>query len=466
MKKSIFFVLTIFIMTTTVYAGKTVAGHGFGKTEKEAKSEALADLSQSIHVNIRSEFTDKTLVEARGVKKTSEKILNMESDLPILGAHYTIFPQSDGYDANAVLKDDSLVIYERELRNALKDIQQNLKAVEKSRSASEKARLLKSTYSKLTQFIKYRTVAQFFSSKNIPELKITKTQILNMIKKIESKADTLKFGLKRLSKDFKINSVYIYPPSTRNSNEVTQFASVVKDVLSTFIPASNTPDKAGFFLVGEYKILKDGIDLTYTLTDKENNTLKTSVVSFLPSAYRNYDYKPKTVDFDKLIKTGLVVSSDFRADIITDIGRKNLLFKKGNALKLMVKMTKPGYFYLLVHSFKKGEKYSYLINLNDSRGDRKFIRYVNADEVNKWIVLGEFEVVPPYGVETMQMIASTKDLVDKVPTNHLDKSTQLYKLGGNPIKNVIITRGLMLKKPKNSKKAINAESVLTFTTMK
>lgn len=466
MKKIIFLFLSVFfVLTTTSFAGKTIAGHGFGKTEKAAKSEALADLSQSIFVNIRSEFTDRTLVEGRGVKKRSEKILNMESDLPILGAKFTVFPQSDGYDVNAVLKDDSLVIYERELNNLLNDIKKNLLAVKKSSSASEKSRLLKSTYAKLTQFIKYRTVAQFFNSKNVPELKTTKSEVRNMIKKIESKADTLKFGLKRLSRDFKIKSVYIHPPSTRNSSEITQFASVVKDILSSYIPSKNSKREADFYLVGEYKILKDGIDLTYTLMDKENNTLKTSVVTFLPIAYRNYEYKPKTVNFAKLIKTGLVVSSDFRTDIITSAGRKNLLFKKGNTLKLMVKMTKPGYFYLLVHSFKKDGKYSYLINFDDSRGNRKFIKYVNPDDVNKWIILGEFEVVPPFGVETMQMIASTTDLVDKVPVNHLDPSTQLYKLGGKPINNVTLTRGLMLK-PTGGKKALSAESVLTFTTMK
>jgi hypothetical protein len=466
MKKIILLISFIILVTTTSYAGKTVSGQGFGKTKKVAKSEALADLSQSIFVNIRSEFTDRTLVDGRGLKKRTEKILNMESDLPILGAKYTVFPQNEGYDVNAVLKDDSLVLYERELNNLLNDIKQNLLTVKKSSSTSEKSRLLKSTYAKLTQFIKFRTVAQFFNSKKVPELAITKSEIRNMIKKIEGKADTLEFGLKRLSRDFLIKSVYIHPPSTRNTNEVTQFASRVKDILSTFIPSERSKRDAEFYLIGEYSILKDGIDLTYTLMDKENNTLKTSIVTFLPIAYRSYDYKPKTVDFAKLIKTGLVVSSDFRTDIITSAGRKNLLFKKGNSLKLMVKMTKPGYFYLLVHSFKKDGKYSYLINFDESRGNRKFIKYVNPDDVNKWIIIGEFEVVPPFGVETMQMIASTTDLVDKVPVNYEDSTTQLYKLGGKPMNNVTLTRGLMLKKTKNSKKALSAESVLTFTTMK
>lgn len=462
MKKIILIISSILLVATSAYAGKTIAGHGSGKTEKEAKSEALSDLSQSIYVNIRSKFTDKTVVKGRGTSKESEKILDMESDLPILGAKYTIFPSNDGYDVNAVLKEDSLELYEKELNNLLKDIKKNLLAAKKSKLASEKSRLLKSTYARLTQFIKYRTVAQFFNSKNIPELKITKTEVRNMIKKIESKADTLNFGLKRMALDFKIKSLYIYPPTTRNSSEVTQFASVVKDVLSSFIPSERSVKDADFYLIGEYKILKDGIDLTYTLMDKENNTLKTSVVTFLPMAYKNYDYKPKTVNFAKLMKTGLVVSSDFRADIITSSGRKNLLFKKGNTLKLMVKMTKPGYFYLLVHSFKKDGKYSYLINFDESRGNRKFVKFINADDVNKWIVLGEFEVVPPFGVETMQMIASTKDLVDKVPANHLDTSTQLYKLGGKPAKNVALTRGLIMKK---SKKTKSAEAYLTFTTM-
>ncbi len=164
-----------------------------------------------------------------------------------------------------------------------------------------------------------------------------------------------------------------------------------------------------------------------------------------------------------------MISKKLRADITTHIDKKDLLFKKGNNLKLLVKMNNPGYFYIVVHSLKKEASYSYLIDFFDAEGKRKFIYHVNADDVNKWIELGQFEIVPPFGVETLQLIASNEDIVDKVPKNSYDKNTKLYKVGNNPSDAVAITRGLIRKQrlePDTNKKPSYTEALLIFTTMR
>ena len=97
------------------------------------------------------------------------------------------------------------------------------------------------------------------------------------------------------------------------------------------------------------------------------------------------------------------------------------------------------------------------------RGGRKFIRYVNIDDVNKWISLGRFEIVAPFGVESLQLIASSKDLIDRLPSCGYDNETQLYVVSRDPSKAVLNTRAI---KKKISKKVKSAEAVLLFTTMK
>ena len=51
----------------------------------------------------------------------------------------------------------------------------------------------------------------------------------------------------------------------------------------------------------------------------------------------------------------------------------------------------------------------------EARAPRRFVQFVNADGVNRWISLGEFEIYPPLGLEHLQVIASKEDLVWRLP---------------------------------------------------
>jgi hypothetical protein len=66
-------------------------------------------------------------------------------------------------------------------------------------------------------------------------------------------------------------------------------------------------------------------------------------------------------------------------------------------------------------------------------------------------------------VESLQLIASSKDLIDRLPSCGYDDETQLYVVSRDPSKAVLNTRAI---KKKISKKVKSAEAVLLFTTMK
>jgi hypothetical protein len=111
---------------------------------------------------------------------------------------------------------------------------------------------------------------------------------------------------------------------------------------------------------------------------------------------------------------------------------------------------------------KEHRRYSYLLELQEAERNRKFVYYVNADDANKWISLGEFDVVKPFGVESLQVIASTVDPVDELPSYRYDPKTGLYISFREPKEGVLKARAL---RKKMSEEAQTAEAVLMLTTM-
>jgi hypothetical protein len=200
------------------------------------------------------------------------------------------------------------------------------------------------------------------------------------------------------------------------------------------------------------------------LLDNVGNTLQTRLVTLSPDSYKGLQVKPATIDFDRLLHEGIAVSNDFRVQITTNRGNENVLFNDKEEVELLVKVSRPGYFFVVGHVVKKDENSSYLLELGHADNDRRFIRYVNADDVNKWLSIGKFEVTAPFGVESLQVLASKDDPIDRLPTHLLDSKSELYVTAGSAEQSIINTRALKPKRTVDDK-AYQAETVLMFTTM-
>ncbi len=87
---------------------------------------------------------------------------------------------------------------------------------------------------------------------------------------------------------------------------------------------------------------------------------------------------------------------------------------------------------------------------------------MNADDTNHWISIGTFTVEAPFGIESLQLIASNKK-ISKLPKHYYDEKSGYYLIGKNPKEGLAKTRGLIRKK---SKKQEISEAVLLFTTAK
>lgn len=120
-----------------------------------------------------------------------------------------------------------------------------------------------------------------------------------------------------------------------------------------------------------------------------------------------------------------------------------------------------GYIYLVGYTQTTDGKMSYLLELSEGVGDSKFIKFINADDASRWISLGAFTISAPFGIESLQVIASNKK-IRSLPTTKYDEESGYYIISTNIKKALKKTRGL---RPKKSGKVETSEDVMSFTTM-
>ena len=468
MKVSYIKIFILFIGLTSNCLALTLTGEGYGKSEEEAKKQALSSLSETIYVEVKSEFQSKKTSEG---DNESKQFVTTRSDLPILGVSFNTFPKQNEFFSNAMLTTDkSLKLYKKKLITLQQDIDAHYAEVIASSEDSQKLRRyqqLTKLLSMMDQFDKYNTVALMLGDDLKIQPVVTKEKIKDILLSIESFVPSLDIAATLLAKEINNKKIYIYPATPVGSHEVTPLGRLLKDKMAAKLFVENNVENADYIFKGEYEILKDSIHITYHLLNKSNDTIATRIVNVAPSAYKSLAYKPKTINFDQLLHQGYVVSNDFKVNLNTNIGRENLLFTEGEEVELFVKLNKAGYYYIVSYVKNDNEDYSYLLELSESNSKRRFVQFVNADDANRWISLGKFEVSAPFGVESLQVIASNRDLIDNLPDTELDRETGLYIASkGNTEQVMIRTRGLKPKKKKGSIKVDSAETVLMMTTMK
>ena len=76
----------------------------------------------------------------------------------------------------------------------------------------------------------------------------------------------------------------------------------------------------------------------------------------------------------------------------------------------------------------------------EARAPRRFVQFVNSNDINCWISLGEFEIYPPLGLEHLQVIASKEDLVWRLAKYRFDEKLEFYLAGKDPKDGLVKTQ--------------------------
>jgi hypothetical protein len=439
----------------------TVQMEARAATEAQAKREALAALADSIFLTVKSETA--SVIEGSGKAQQSVSI-HASSDIPLIGIELKCDALAQDFVCLARLESGkSLALYVSKLTELSLELIA-LDARLAKTTGHDRYLLLTQALTEIEQFEKYRAVAAMLGGSNFPTLVRNRADTEAQLRELESAVPSLELAAKLLSKNLHAEALFIQPAMPHASNEVTEFGRLLRDRLAQNLPTVASPDLAQTFFKGDYEVLANQLHVIYRLVDANGNTLETRVATLAPAAYKNIAVKPTTQSFDQLLHDGVALNNDFRAQLTTNRGAENILFNDKDEVELLVKLNRPGYFYVVGHVSKKRENYSYLLELATATSDRRFVRYVNADDVNKWLSIGKFEASAPFGVESLQLIASSDDAINRLPSHEMDKKTELNLIARNAEKGIAKTRAL---KPKRSQSdtQYQTEAVLMFTTL-
>jgi len=467
----LFFLFCLLLPLKMLYA-ETYSAEGNGKTAQEAKREALSDLCMQICVQVQSEFEKwvKGRIGAGKLVREIKKHVRTSSNLPILKAEITVQEFQKEYKAFVVLSSDkALPAYKARLSALEKEINSLWLKVQRTKKQKVRYEALLELLSLIDAYEKHYVVATALGYKEPLKLPVSRSEVKVMLAEMRGGVKSIELAGRLLGEELKKGVgkavVYVYPAVMEGSSLPTEFGEAVRQALKPYFTTVEEPSRAEYLLRGSYTLGKGEMLLVYEAIEPATGVVKKSAcVRLLPEAYRGYRVKSEAQTYDDLLRKGLIVSSRLRVELVTNKGKRELVFHEGESVKLLLKANTPCYFYIVGHTMRKdGRKFSYLVELGDySRdGKRAFVGYISPEEVKKWVELGEFKVTRPLGTEMLQVFASNKDLINSLPKCRW-KENGLCVLGEDISRNIVGTRALVKK---HRKKQETAEAVLSFVTM-
>jgi hypothetical protein len=261
-----------------------------------------------------------------------------------------------------------------------------------------------------------------------------------------------------------IAGVYVRNPSAMYSSLPTPFAMAVRDKLSAHLGGRGDESGASVIAEGRYVINPGSIDITYTYLDPLRSVvLGVRSVTLPIRAAAGYEYHPQELAFEEALSSGMIVSGDFKATLSTNKGSRDLSFRGGEVIEPLVKLSQMGSFYIVGHTKNAQGSLSYLVDLNEHvTGDGRYIRTIAPEEINRVLSLGAFEVVEPFGMESLQLIALSGSTPPQLPPYRIDPLSGLAVIGEDLPRNVITTRAISKKQSAPAK----AEASILYRTAK
>jgi hypothetical protein len=450
-------------LSSSVFA-EIFSTQSYGETEAYAREQVISHLASSLYVQIESESI--SVADNVSGLSSSHKV-KLTTNLPVLGAQIDCYPKTDEYTCHGLLDGKaSAPLYVEKLK-ALDAQIKRLQTGVGELPQREREKTLSKAISLIDEWERVYQVLALLSPPDVTGITLStiRSELSTLLSQSQNISDSLLYAAKQIVSELAVLDVYVYPATFTNSREITPFAQQLKVQLeSQLAHRSATLVRSKYLLKGEYFEHEkgSGITVNYSLQDQSGDIQGVYSVRLAPKAYKHLRYQPQAIDFDQLLHSGYVVSSDFSVQLRTNRGMRDLAFSAGDTVELFVKLNQPGYFYLLGHTKNPKNEKSYLLDLQDAPGNRKFIQYVNADDANRWISLGEFEVEPPFGVESLQVIGVASDPTDLLPSTRFDGA--YYVVADKVTVGVSKTRGLV-KKKKKTKDIKPAEAVIMFTTL-
>ncbi len=489
MKKMKAFLAT-FLLAGLLFAQKYpsqiyLVGSGYAERQSTAenitlaKERAMADLANQIQASVKSEFIDEVTETANSLSEYAHSKVKVISELQIDGVRWEVNELDDMVEANAILnKDEACELYFEKTRQLQDKLKGSMNRINQLMQSGDNERALRELFeaSGLFNEIEQNVLIYMilggreqtnlkppFSRADLDDRIFTLTE-----KDFKNFSDVINGLCFQISKQIEPGQIItVYPFDYQDTSFGSELSDYIRQQilfnLSKFIKfeegkVGNAEKKnEGVTVSGNYWIRNDKMELLITLYDEKGKTFG-SARSVFPMQYveaTGIAYKPQNfvdaMSEDKLFSKNEVVYGNLNVEFWTNKGDRNLIFREGEEMHLYVRVNAPANIRFIYHL------------ANGMRTPLYKSYYINESKVNRTVELPDvFECAPPFGVEKLQIFASSESL-PPLNTKMVNIEGEQYEVLAEDIKEFLAnTRGMIKKK---TKVAQSAERVLTITTV-
>ena len=457
----------------------SVEGVGYGETEAEARAEAAAELSRYLYLNVDSK-TVATLTDSAGGSGSSFfSGTELSSQMPLLGVTYKDSLEWEVFVSTAHMESSvSLPMYYEALDAAIGAIYMpDLAGV----SSINAVRILNEVLESFEEYRKLSYVVAALGGNYTKRPSVLEGDIKALLSKMVGTIDSLEKAAQVLVQDCSYSRIFVEMPLPVVDNVASDFSVVLSNALSGAIGGKTVSDmkNARYFLSTRYSEDPAGnLFVTSTLSDIDGNSKTSASVTIPANLIAGINLYADGYEFRKALKTGESVGNSFNAFIRVNGGTEGVTFHSGDELFVEIKATQPCYYYIVGYVFNEvGEEFSYLFPVMFNAEDKNmFIGRITSENVGKWVVVNPvfddelipFEIMPPYGVETLQIYASTTndhaEFASRIPS--WTETEDFFLISGKPNQVLSTTRALNVKKATSGDKAVsNAEASVTYRSV-
>ena len=445
-----------------------------------AKERAMSDLANQIQASVKSEFVSELTEVSNSIAEYARSKVNVISNMKIEGVQWETLDQGDHIMAQAVLrKDQAADLYYERTKELQSQIEAKMNRITNLMGTGDNERALKDLFevSKLFNQLEQNVlIYMILGGREQQQLKpkFSRSDLDDKIYKLtetdlNSFDDAINGLCFQISKQVQPNQIItVFPFDFQDTSFGSELSDYIRQQinfnLNKFIkfqqgkiePGSNK--REGLTIAGNYWLRGSVMEVILLIYDESGSAIGSARVEF-PISFADklgVAYKPQNfvdaMDEDKLFSKTEVVYGDLNVEFWTNKGDQNLIFRGGEEMHLFVRLNTPAYLRFIYHL------------ANGMRTPLYTSYYIDQSKVNKVVELPDvFECAPPFGVEKLQMFASTEELPD-LNLKSIEIEGESYDVLAEDLGDFLAkTRGFVKKKTGTAKKA---ERVITITTVK
>lgn len=393
--------ICIYIILTLLFSylplNAELIGIGYGKNNAEAKKEALADLTQSIKVQIFSKYDSTKLDDNGKVYTQSSKYTKLSSNVALLSPEVSYMRENG--EVKAVATAGNPAEYSKKLEKLARAIDSTL-GDKPSYKAMLAARKLYAEYEN------YKLVADILGVSEDTPPSITSADLDRLILSMQEAPPSLDVAASVIASSLiegmrDINNIYVEAPVASGSDKPSEFSAFFKDLLDTKLPSVKVKEGGKNRVSCSYAESGANIIMACNLIAGASKVLSSSVVEIPTRLLPAMNIMPK-IETEKLFNDYVANrkqnASDYKLQIKISSLADSEILREGEPFSLLVKVNKPGYLYFI--TFNNGQNGE--ANILSTGYNNDFIKHIDKSQVNKWVSIGQYRVKAPFGSETLQ----------------------------------------------------------------